>query len=155
PRVSVTSTWSSPGRRSGSFFGLPMRNLPAGHQHSFTPAITRSWPAFEPSKSEGSSRSTTGAVRQQPSMRGTIRTSGPNRFALHMAGSPWRRTSHHSRPALSSSGRRPACTGDDVDGHDAIVAEHPEGLQFLHHLLLAGADGFEVAVPRFGDEVDL
>src|SRR5262245_27164691 len=32
PFVRVTSTWSSSGRRSGSLRGLPIVNLPAGHQ---------------------------------------------------------------------------------------------------------------------------
>src|SRR5262245_38939719 len=70
PRVSVTSTWSSPGRRSGSPGGLPIVNLPSGHQHSLTPATSRSSPAFDPVKAVGfgsSAWTLTGAGRWQPS----------------------------------------------------------------------------------------
>ena len=35
------STWSSPGRRSGSLGGLPIRNWPGGHQQSLTPATVQ------------------------------------------------------------------------------------------------------------------
>src|SRR5262245_26846979 len=45
PRVSVTTTGPSSGRRSGSPAGLPMTNLPGGHQQSLTPATARSSPA--------------------------------------------------------------------------------------------------------------
>src|SRR5689334_6255655 len=38
PLVSVTSTWSSSGRRSGSLRGLPIVNVPTGHQQSLIPA---------------------------------------------------------------------------------------------------------------------
>src|SRR5262249_34701032 len=50
PRVSVTSTRSSPGRRSGSLGGLPIVNLPGGHQQSLTPATSRWSPALAPRK---------------------------------------------------------------------------------------------------------
>src|SRR3954464_14551430 len=53
PRVSVTSTRVSSGRRSGSPGGLPIVNLPGGHQQSLIPPIVRSSPALVPS---GSSR---------------------------------------------------------------------------------------------------
>ena len=53
PLLSVTSTWSSPGRRSGSLGGLPMINLPAGHQHTGMPTTSRGSPAFDPLKVDG------------------------------------------------------------------------------------------------------
>ena len=52
PLLNVTSTWSSPGRRSGSLAGLPMTNRPAGHQQTFTPTTSRSSPALEPLKGD-------------------------------------------------------------------------------------------------------
>src|SRR5262245_20303856 len=48
PLLSVTFTWSSQGRRSGSPRGLPMVNVPGGHQQNLTPAMTRSSPALRP-----------------------------------------------------------------------------------------------------------
>jgi hypothetical protein len=50
PLVSVTSTCPSSGRRSGSSGGLPMMNLPGGHQQSLMPTTSRSSPALEPVK---------------------------------------------------------------------------------------------------------
>src|SRR5579883_940867 len=46
PLVSVTSTCFSSGRWLGSVSGLPIVNLPGGHQHSLIPAISFSVPAF-------------------------------------------------------------------------------------------------------------
>ena len=53
PLLIITSTWSSPGRRSGSPGGLPITNVPAGAHLRRTPAITRSVPASAPSKGDG------------------------------------------------------------------------------------------------------
>jgi integrase len=45
PRVSVTSTCRSSGRRSGSSAGLPIRKVPAGHHASSIPRTVRLFPA--------------------------------------------------------------------------------------------------------------
>ena len=50
PLVSVTSTWSSSGLRSGSVRGLPMRNFPAGHQQNLMPRTVISSPARLPER---------------------------------------------------------------------------------------------------------
>src|SRR6185436_9862528 len=50
PLVRVTSTCSSPGRRSGSRRGLPIRKRPGGHQQSLRPATVISSPALAPRK---------------------------------------------------------------------------------------------------------
>src|SRR4029079_15818001 len=49
-RLSVTSTWSSSGRRSGSLRGEPMMNFPGAHQQSGIPLTLRVSPAFAPIK---------------------------------------------------------------------------------------------------------
>ena len=53
PRLSVTSTGPSSLFRPGSVGGLPMRNVPGGHQQTLMPMISRWSPALVPSKSEG------------------------------------------------------------------------------------------------------
>src|SRR5262245_7743668 len=48
----VTSTWASLARRFGSSMGLPIVNLPDGHQQNFIfrPLPSHTWPAFSPAK---------------------------------------------------------------------------------------------------------
>ncbi len=69
-------------------------NLPGGHQQSLMPATSRSSPAFEPLKAEGttvlvgSSTGVTGSTRWQPSTPDASRTSEQSRLAKDMTRSP-------------------------------------------------------------------